>query len=284
MSYALHANAPQFMHHGVGRGKCLAARVSLNKLTTYEWIKSCTTLHTPDVYHIGVTPGELLREHWAKPVPPHFVIKPVAGSRGDGVRVLTRGSGERECWQDTLGNTWSQQSLVGELLVEAGLRGTRWFTEQLILPHESQKPFLDLPLTTMVLRYWFYDGRFVGGVWMAPHRGSEGKVIFDKGVRWGWFNYEGVMTPICGQEHIYSNDCIINGRDYTGYKIVGAGGAIVPVLANIAAIWKPGGTLRIDGFVNPQEEWVFGEIETVQRAPTTSGNARHMKRLRGLAP
>lgn len=278
---------PERWKAGCSRDRCLASTTSLNKLKTYEWMRECTNLRTPTTYYgddpvLSWGPYSLLSKHETHSAH-ELVIKPIMGSCGAGVRALAFDFDTLR-WQDTLGRFWTTTELSKVLQDEYAQRKLKggWFTEELVKPHASQRGLLELPRTVLVLRYWFHAGTFLGGVWMAPHRKSDGQVTFLKGVRWGWFNYNGIMTPVYDQNHILSNDCKVNGEDFTGFEIEGAGGAIVDALEKVAVIWKPAGTLRIDGFVNQDREWVFGEIETNQRAPTNSGCPRHMKNLKGL--
>lgn len=265
--------------------RCLAALIAIDKLITYDWVHENTNFVTPTVYERDKHPLELVMNHINDPTKPNgFVVKPIRAGGGRGLRVLKRWPGGYV--QDLMDGLWLPETIVEIMRKESferKIKTTEWFCEELILPHpEHRDNFLELFRTILVLRYWFHAGRFLGGVFMAPTRKSEGYVLFAHGPDWGYFDFEGIIRPF-DQPGFKPNDAKINGRDFSGYKIPGAmGDGLLEALTAVAKAWKPEGTLRIDGTVNQDGVWVLGEIEHIQRAPTTNGRPKGMRNMKGL--
>ena len=265
--------------------RCLAALIAISKLKTYDWVHENTNFTMPVVYEADKHPLELIQHHLNNPeLPDGFVVKPDRAGGGRGLRVLSRGPAGHV--QDLMGRLWLPEIIVEEMRKESferKIKTKEWFCEELIEPHpEHARDFLTMPRTILVLRYWFHAGRFLGGVWMAPTRKSEGFVLFAHGPNWGYFDREGIIRSL-EQPGFKPNNAVVDGRDFAGYKIAGAlDDGLLEALTKVAKVWKPEGTLRIDGTVNQHGVWVLGEIEHIQRAPTTNGRPKGMRNLKGL--
>lgn len=265
--------------------RSLAALLAISKLKTYAWVHENTNFKTPIVYSRDKHPLELVQEHLANTeLPDGFVVKPDRAGGGRGLRVLTRGPAGHV--QDLMGRLWLPEIIVEEMRKESferKIKTKEWFCEELILPHpDHARDFLTMPRTILVLRYWFYAGRFMGGVFMAPTRKSEGFVLFAHGPNWGYFDHEGTIRAF-SQPGFKPNNAVIEGKDFDGYKIPGAmGNGLLEALTKVALAWKPEGILRIDGTVDHTGTWVLGEIEHIQRAPTTNGRPKGMRNMKGL--